>query len=71
MSALLAEIPLWGFLGAICAAIVAFVTVRSQLTAHEQLDEKRFEAIENRFSEQDDMLKEIRGDIKTLIQRHK
>jgi hypothetical protein len=51
------------------SAIVAFVRVQSQLRAHEVLDNKRFEAIENRLSDQDDMLKEIRIDIKSLLQR--
>ena len=59
-------------------AIASFVALRSQLVAHERLDdqrfaevEKRFGAVEKRFDEQDKMLTEIRTDVKALLQRNK
>lgn len=56
------DIPLWGVFLVIIAAVAAFVAVRQQMASHEKSDDQR-------FSEVNGMLKEIRDDLKHLVGR--
>jgi hypothetical protein len=58
-----ADIPLWGVFLAILAAVGAFFALRTQMGAHEKSDDLRFAATEQ-------MLKEIRDDVKGLLRFH-
>jgi hypothetical protein len=57
------EIPVWGVLLALGGFVAAFAALRTQMTTHEAQDDKRFD-------ETNEMLQEIRADIKTVLQRH-
>lgn len=61
------EVPLWGVLLVIIAAVGAFAAVKMQMSNHETSDEQRFAAHDERFNRQDEMLAEIRADIKSLL----
>ncbi len=54
------EIPVWGVFLAIIGAVAAFAVLRQQMVAHEKTDDERFTNV-------NEMLKEIRGDVKRLL----
>jgi len=64
------EIPLWGLISAIILAIIAFVRLETKMSSHSKTDESNFGAVEKRFGSVDEMLTEMRGDIKQLLIRH-
>lgn len=57
------EIPLWGVLIALFAAVGAFFAIRQRMDNHETRDDERFGSVNA-------MLKEIRDDVKRLIGDH-
>lgn len=54
------EIPLWGLLSALVVGVAAFAALKMQMTAHEKSDDER-------FGSTNEMLTEIRGDVKRLL----
>lgn len=54
------QIPVWGVLLVIIGAVAAFAALKMQMMAHEKNDDERFNAT-------NEMLKEIRGDVKDLL----
>jgi hypothetical protein len=54
------DIPLWGIIVVVVGAAGAFAALKMQLSSHEARDNERFEGV-------NEMLTEIRGDVKKLL----
>ncbi len=55
------QIPVWGVVLVIGASIAGYAALKMQMTAHEKADDDRFKSV-------NDMLSEIRCDVKELLQ---